>query len=71
MKNYWKPALVAILLLLFMYFIYPTRYIYLSTTTAVTPERIEPSGQFPVRVDRLTGKTEILLGTLGWVATVR
>jgi hypothetical protein len=71
MKTFWKPALAAVLVLLFMYFIYPTRYMYLPTTTAISPEQTGPQGQFPVRINRFTGQTEILFGTLGWVYTAR
>ena len=55
MKNVLKSTLAILLLLLFMYFIYPTRYIYLEARLV----------EYPVRVDRLTGEAEFLT-PYGW-----
>ena len=54
MRRYMGYAIAVILVLSFMYFVYPTRYIYLNSTLG---------GQqmwTPVRVDRLTGEAQIL-----------
>lgn len=54
MKKYHWYAISAIVVLLFLYFVYPTRYIYLDV-----PVRDE-NNSYPVRVDRITGKTQYL-----------
>jgi hypothetical protein len=69
MKTLWKPAILVIITLAFMYFVYPTRYYYLPTTSAINPQGT--LHQFPVRIDRISGKTEILVGLTGWLPTVR
>jgi len=66
MKSYARYALLTAIVLAFLYFVYPTRYIYLTTTTQLNPFQDALRPQFPVRVDRLTGRAEILHGTFGW-----
>jgi hypothetical protein len=61
-----KYAVVALLILLILYYVYPTRYLYLPVATSL---RSTDPGQFPVRIDRLTGETQILWGELGWKST--
>ena len=60
MKKYAPYLVILALLLLFGYFIYPTRYLYLDTTFK------SADVSFPVRVDRLTGKTQMLT-QYGWL----
>ncbi|MFN0157245.1 MAG: hypothetical protein ACKVRP_04130 [Bacteroidota bacterium] len=73
MKTKLKVAAFVVLVLAFMYFVYPTRYIYLDVP--FQSSRYEGhTFSFPIRVDRLTGKTEyfgIGEGTAGWIEATR
>lgn len=60
MKAALRYFILTVIILLFMYFVYPTRYIYLNVPLQLT------SRSFPVRVDRLTGYGEVL-GSDGWI----
>ena len=56
MKNYIhyiKYVVLFVLFILFLWFIYPTRYIYPDARWR----------EFPIRIDRLTGETQVLIGS--------
>jgi hypothetical protein len=53
-KSYLLTAIIVVFVLLFAYFVYPTRYQYLTTPIVLA------GIQCPVRVDRLTGQTQAL-----------
>jgi hypothetical protein len=50
-------VLVCVFVLLFGYFVWPTRYKYLDTPLVIGKLKC------PVRVDRITGTTQILFGS--------
>lgn len=48
-----------IVVLIFIIFVWPTPYFYLTTSLS--------GDTCPVRVNRITGKAEVLIGVRGWV----
>jgi hypothetical protein len=62
-NSLWRTGIVTVAAIAaavaFAWFVWPTRYIY-------DHLRIDGFGDYPVRIDRITGKTEILRNFQGW-----